>query len=204
MGMNNKAGLSLAGALMLTFGFAWAPASAQELSDLAVRKYMEWAWQQLPDKFTEADGEIIEFDKTKRDTILVPVDTAREVIMAGWRSVRAQVCELPEDQRANFESLKARENAKKKWTKQQTKFMLMLHMTVMQLMQGKIKITVREGKNVVSEEELPSKAVKPCADGERDKLKETIAAYVKAGPPLPKAPPAKPAAAAAATPEAKK
>lgn len=197
MRMIEKA-MGLAAALLLTLGSAAGPVSAQELSELTVKKYMDWAWQQLPDKFTGADGKVIVFDKKNKDAILVPVDTAREVIVAGWRSVRAQACNLPDEQRANFESLKARENAKKKWTEQQTKYMLILHLTVMQLMTGKIKITVKDGKNVVSEEELPSKAVKPCTDEERAKLKETILAYVKSGPTM-ASPPPEPAAAAAKT-----
>lgn len=197
----DKVRLSLACALLLALGAT--AVSAQELSDLTVKKYMDWAWQQLPEKFTEADGDVVVFDKTKKDTILVPVETAREVIIAGYRSARAGICSLPEEQRANFESLKARENAKKKWSKQQTKYMLLLHTTVLQLMAGKIKIKVKDGKNVVSTEDVPSKAIKPCADGEREKLKEAILAYVKAGPQA-AAPPPGQAAAPAAAPQAKK
>jgi len=198
MRMIEKA-MGLAAALLLTLGGAAGPVSAQELSELTVKKYMDWAWQQLPDKFTGADGKVIIFDKKNKDSILVPVEAARDVIMAGWRSVRAQACNLPDEQRANFESLKARENAKKKWSEQQTKYMLILHLTVMQLMTGKIKITVKDGKNVVSEEELPSRAVKPCTDEERAKLKETTLAYVKSGPTMASPPPAP----AAAKPDAK-
>lgn len=196
MGTNRR--VSLACAVALTLASWVMPASAQEqLSDLTVSKYMDWAWQQLPDKFTDTDGEVITFDKSKKETILVPVETARDVILAGWRSVRAQVCELPDDQRANFESLKARENAKKTWTKQQTKYMLMLHLTVVQLLTGKIKVTVKDGETVVSQEELPGKAIKPCAAGEREKLKETILAYVKSGPTIPGVAPQPPPAPAA-------
>ncbi len=197
--MNTNARLGLICAAVLALGSWVAPASAEEqLSDLTVKKYMDWAWQQLPDKFTDADGEVITFDKTKKETILVPVESARDVILAGWRSVRAQVCDLPEDQRANFESLKARENAKKTWSKQQIKYMMMLHLTVVQLLTGKIKVTVKDGETVVSQEELPAKTIKPCAEGEREKLKETILAYVKAGPTLPGVAPAPPAEAAPA------
>lgn len=194
-----KAGLIWAAGLVVATGLASAPARAQEPSEQAVRKFMEYAWAQMPPKFTRRDGEVIEIDKKKKDQVLIPVDAAREVVITAWRSYRAQVCDLKEDQLKNYLSLVARE-AKKDWTKQQEQFIIMLHLTVVQLMTGKVKIVEKDGEKIVSQEEVGTKVVQPCTEDDRKKLREIIASYVKSGPPIAEVAAAAPGGAAAASP----
>ena len=51
-------------------------------------------------------------DKTKPNEVIIPLETAREVIHAGRLSAHAQLCELVEEQRANYQTLMRREEAK--------------------------------------------------------------------------------------------
>jgi len=100
---------------------AATPAGAQELSEETVKWFVNFAWQQMPEQFSERDGGVIIINKARdKDSVVVPLEAAKDVILAGRRSALAQTCNLPEEQRLNFASLKARENAKNKWTKQQT------------------------------------------------------------------------------------
>ena len=196
-----KAGMSLVGAAVLAIGLAASGVQAAEMSEQSVRSYMGYAWAMTPAQFTKPDGVKILIDKKKREAVEVPVDVAREVILAAYRTARAQMCELTQEGIENHNSLMARELEKKKWSDQQVVYINMLHLTVVQLMTSKVKIVEKDGDKVVVEEELKSKAVKPCADDERTRLKEQITAYVKAGPALASAEPA-PSAAPAATPAA--
>lgn len=195
-----KAGMSLLGVAVLAAGWAVSDARAAEMSEQSVRSYMGYAWAMTPAQFTKPDGVKILIDKKKREAVEVPVDVAREVIMAAYRTARAQMCELIQEGVENHNSLMARELQKKKWSDQQIVYINMLHLTVVQLMTSKVKIVEKDGDKVVVEEELKSKVVKPCADDERARLKEQIATYVKAGPAIASAEPAP--AAAAATPAA--
>ena len=208
-----RAGRSWACAVLLTAGLAVAPASAQELSEKAARAFMEYAWSLTPEKFTKPNGETVQIDKTKRDDVMVPLDVAREVIRAGRLSAHAQVCELAQEQADNHNSLMRRQSQSKKWTPQQMVYINQLHLTVVMLLTGRIKLVEQGGKpgedkQVVVEE--PPKAAQICTAEQKEKVKELIAAYVKTGPALassnPAAAPAEtgsqPTAAAAGQPTA--
>lgn len=197
-----KAGMSLVGAAVLATGLAVSSARAAEMSEQAVRSYMGYAWAMTPAQFTKPDGVKILIDKKKREAVEVPVDVAREVILTAYRTARAQMCEMTQEGIDNHNSLMLREVQKKKWSDQQIVYINMLHLTVVQLMTSKVKIVEKDGDKVVVEEELQSKAVKPCADDERTRLKEQITAYVKTGPALASADPPPAPAAPAATPAA--
>ena len=114
---------------------------------------------------------------------MVPIDIAREVIRVGRLSAHAQVCNLPDDQTLNHRSLMRREVDKKKWTDQQTLYINQLHLTTVMLLTGKIKLVEKDGDKevVVDEKTAPTQT---CTDEQRGKVKELIAAYVKAGPAL--------------------
>ena len=98
-----------------------APTSAQgkELSEKSVQLLMQYAWALTPPKFTSPDGKTIEVDKSKPKDVIVSVDVAREVIKVARLSAYAQLCELIEEQRANYQTMMRREAAKSKWTDQQ-------------------------------------------------------------------------------------
>lgn len=189
---------------------AAAPANAQELSEKATRTFMEYAWTLTPERFTKPNGETILIDKTKRDDVMVPLDVAREVIRAGRLSAHAQVCGLAQEQGDNHSSLMRRQSQAKKWTPQQMVYINQLHLTVVMLLTGRIKLVERkegeapktdaeQAKEVVVAEEQ-QKAAQTCTTEQKEKVKEMIAAYVKSGPALAAtAPPA--GAAPAATPK---
>jgi hypothetical protein len=196
---------------------AATPVGAQELSEKATRTFMEYAWTLTPERFTKPNGETILIDKTNRDAVLVPLDVAREVIRAGRLSAHAQVCGLAQEQGENHESLMRRQVQSKKWSPQQMVYINQLHLTVVMLLTGRIKLVEKpEGpeaakaatdaaaKEVVVAEEAQKKT-QTCSAEQKSKVKEMIAAYVKTGPALASngaaaaAPAGAPAAAPAAT-----
>lgn len=203
--MKTRAGRVLAGALALSVLVPAAAASAQELSEMAVKSFMDFAWSLTPAQFSKPDGTTIQIDKKKREEVMVPIETAREVIKVGRLSAYAQVCDLPDHQTANHRTMMRKEEAKGKWTPQQMVYISQLHLTTVMLLTGKIKLVEKDdqGKEVVVEEEKDKdgndKKPLTCSDEERAKVKETVAAYVKANENVKAAAGAAPAAGAATT-----
>ena len=181
------AGRGLACAVAIAPFLAAGPASSQELSEKATRTFMEYSWTLTPERFTKPNGETILIDKSKRDDVMVPLDVAREVIRAGRLSAHAQVCGLVQEQGDNHNSLMRRQTQAKKWTPQQLVYINQLHLTVVMLLTGRIKLVEKgEGapdKEVVVAEEA-QKTAQTCSAEQKDKVKEMIAAYVKTGPAL--------------------
>ena len=220
------AGRGWACAVVMAASFATVPANAQELSEKATRTFMQYAWTLTPERFTKPNGETILIDKTKPDQITIPLDVAREVIRAGRLSAHAQACGLAQEQGDNHSSLMRRQVQSKKWTPQQMVYINQLHLTVVMLLTGRIKLVEKADdkdgkapdKEVVVAQE-PEKVAQTCTAEQKAKVKELIAAYVKTGPALastnptgaapaetgtPAAAPAAPAPAAAAAAPAKK
>jgi len=172
------AGLGL-GALMLMV----SSAGAQDLSERAVKAFMDYAWALTPAKFTKPDGTSVEIDKKDRGKVEIPMDVAREVIKVGRLTAHAQICELPEDQVENYRSLMRRETAKNKWTEQQLIYINQLHLTTVMLLTGKIRLVEkRDGEKDVVIEEPDKNDAKTCTDEQRKKVKELIAAYIAIEP----------------------
>ena len=203
--MRNATGVALAGVIC-----ALAPAAlAQDISDKSVEAFMEYAWSMTPAKFTKPSGAVIEINKKEREKIVVPVDTARDVIRAGRMTAHAQLCELPDLQVLNYRSLMKRESDKKKWSEQQMIYVNQLHLTTVMLLTGKIQLVEQEGggKQPVVEDTRGVDS-KSCTEEQRKKVKDIIEAYIKSGPPvsLDSGPPPGPTAtapgAAAAVPTA--
>lgn len=178
-----RAGMSWACTVLLAAGVLAAPAGAQELSEKATRAFMEYAWSLTPEAFTKPNGETVQIDKTKRDEVMIPLDVAQRVIRTGRLSAHAQVCDLAQEQSDNHNSLMRRELDSKRWTPQQIVYINQLHLTVVMLLTGRIKLVEKEtGKEVVVED---SKTASPtCSAEQKQKVKELIAAYVKNGPAL--------------------
>jgi hypothetical protein len=180
-----RAGSSWACAAFLAAGVAVATAQAQELSEKATRAFMEYAWSLTPEAFTKPTGETIQIDKKKKAEVLIPLEVAREVIRAGRLSAHAQVCDLAQEQADNHNSLMRREIDRKKWTPQQVVYINQLHLTVVMLLTGRVKLVENEGgkgKDVVIEE--APRQTQTCTAEQKQKVKELIAAYVKSGPAL--------------------
>jgi hypothetical protein len=144
---------------------------------------MEYAWSLTPEAFTKPNGETILIDKKKKDEVLIPLDVARDVIRAGRLSAHAQVCDLAQEQADNHNSLMRRETQNKKWTPQQVVYINQLHLTVVMLLTGRVKLVEKDGgKEVVVEE--AARQTQTCTAEQKKKVQELIAAYVKAGPAL--------------------
>ncbi|RUP00494.1 hypothetical protein [Hyphomicrobium sp.] len=179
--MNTRAGVVLAGVAALALWGTSAPAGAQELSEHAVRSFMEYAWSLTPQQFSKPDGSVIVIDKNKKAEVEVPIDVARDVIKAGRLSAHAQICDLRDDQVLNHRALMRREEAKKRWTPQQMVYISQLHLTTVMLMTGRIRLVEQDGDKqvVVDEKKQPPQT---CSDEQRAKIKEMITAYVAASP----------------------
>ena len=182
-----------------------AARAQNQLSEQAVRTYMDYAWSITPDRFTTPDGKTIMIDRKKRDGVEVPIDVAREVIMAARLTAHAQTCELADEQVANFASLMTRERNKKKWSDQQIVYINQLHLMTVMLLLGQVKVKGADeakGDTVVLEEKQPK--ARKLSEAECKSVQEAIVAYVKSGPPLGGGDAPAAAAAAAAPAPAKK
>jgi hypothetical protein len=175
-------GLALAATVVL-FGGAPATAQGKELSEKSVALLMQYAWALTPPKFTSPDGKTIEVDKSKPKDVIVPMDTAREVIRVARLTAYAQLCELPEEQRANYQTLMRREEAKAAWTPQQLLYINQLHLFTVMTLTGKVAIVDgKEGdKQVVVQDQKAAKTAS-CTDTERQRVKAQITAYIGAAP----------------------
>ena len=193
--MRKTAGLVMVGALC-----AAAPAAfAQDISDKSVEAFMEYAWSMTPAKFTKPSGAVVEINKKEREKVVVPVDTAREVIRAGRMTAHAQMCELSDLQVLNYRSLMKRESDKKKWSEQQMIYINQLHLTTLMLLTGKIQLVEQEGGGKQPVVEDTKGESKSCSDEQRKKVKEIIEAYLKTGPAVSLDPPPPAAASGPAT-----
>ena len=164
------AGAGIGAILMLAA--CGGPASAQnkDLSDKSVLTLMQYAWSLVPNKFTSPDGKVIEVDKSKPSEVVVPMETAREAIKVARLSAYAQVCDLIEEQRANYHTFMKREEAKAKWTDQQLLFINQLHLFTVMTLTGKVKLVEKDGdKEVILNSDKPEKAP-TCTDTERKKV----------------------------------
>ncbi len=172
----------------------WTGASAQtaptkELSERSVKVLMDYAWAILPAKFTTPDGKVIEVDKKdKMKDTLVPIETARDVIKVGYNSAQAQLCEMWEEQTVNYDAMMRALRGKTGWSDQQLLYITTLHRMTIHMAAGKLKVTEKDGEQVVSLEPItPSKDT--CNDEKRQKVREAVAQEVEAaktaGPPKP-------------------
>jgi hypothetical protein len=114
------------------------------------------------------------------------MDTAREVIRVARMSAYAQLCELPEEQRANYQTLMRRE-ADKKWTDQQMLYINQLHLFTVMTLTGKVQLVEKDGDKQVVVQEGKSPKTESCTDTERKKVQSQIMAYVGSAPPPAKA-----------------
>jgi len=186
------AGVALVWAAMLIGGSASpALAQAKDLSDKSVLTLMKYAWGMVPDKFTTPLGKTIQVDRSKPSDSIVPIETAREVIRVARLSAYAQLCELPEEQRSNYQTYMKREEAKAKWTDQQMLFMNQLHLFTVMTLTGKVQLVEKDGDKQVVVQEGKAAKTETCTDTEKKKIQEQIMAFVNANPPP--APAAEPA-----------
>jgi hypothetical protein len=175
------AGLACA-AMMALLSVGIAAAQEKAPSDKAVRTFMRYAWVMLPEKFTPPSGKTIVVDKSKPKEVEVPLDVAREAVQVGYYSAHAQLCNLMEEQQANYDTLMLRQKTSGKWSDQQMLYIQKLHQVTVMIMTGKITIVEKEGDVTVSEKAAKTNVTQPCTDDNRAKVKTQITSYINSGP----------------------
>jgi hypothetical protein len=165
-----------------------AHAQAKPQNDRAVTLLMNFAWNTIPRQFRQPNGEVITIDRTKKEEIVVPLEKAREIVTVADRSARAQYCNLPEEQGANFQSLMQREVGSERWTKQQLVYITLLHATTVAYLTGSLRVTF-EGNGEAGTEVVTKGPVwtEPCTDRLREEIKSRVLAYINEVPTIPAA-----------------
>jgi hypothetical protein len=162
------------------------------LSDSAVRVLMTYAFSIIPDEAPGADGKAVKVDKTDPNKFLIPTEDARRVIRVATRSAYAEVCDLRDLERANYQTLMKGEAAKKIWTHEQLLAINALHMFAVSYFTGDIKITTKE------EADPADPAAQAAPADPAAQAAPAVPAAEGAPTVVPKAPQAKPADEAAA------
>jgi hypothetical protein len=178
------------------------------LSDSAVRVLMTYALTIIPNETKEPDGKTVKIDKSDPNKFLIPTEDARRVIRAATRSAYAEVCDLKDLERANYETLIRGEVAKGNWSPDQMQLINALHMFSVSYFTGSVAITTKE----VPDDAAPAPAGKPaagddstaqtikpprpeCSEDQKAKVAAAIKAYVQsAEAPAAKAAPQSPVA----------
>jgi hypothetical protein len=178
-----RIGAGLVGAAAMAL-LAVGTAAAQEKapSDNSVRTFMNYAWALLPEKFTPPNGKTIVVDKKKKKDVEVPLDVAREAVQVGYYSAHAQMCNLMEEQQANYDTLMLRQRSANKWSDQQLLYIQKLHQVTVMIMTGKVVIVEKEGDVTVSQKEAKTNVSQACTDDNRQKVKTQITSYINSGP----------------------
>lgn len=176
------AGAVLTCVMALCYGTVVANAAARKgFDDRSVRRIMEDAWAITPHRFTFPDGRTIVVDKKKKDQVMVPIATAREVILVGRLTAHAEACGLVEEHIINHRVMMSREAAKKKWTEQQLLYINMLHLFTVKLLNNRIQVMLEKDGRKVMVRESKSKHGRKCTDNEKKVIVERILAYINIG-----------------------
>ena len=125
---------------------AAAPEAEQKggLSDSAVRVLMTYALSIIPDTYPGSDGKPVKVNKDDPNKFVIPVDDARRIVRAATRSAYAEVCNLQDLARANYQTLMRGEEAKKTWSQDQILLINALHLFSVSYFTGNAKITTEE------------------------------------------------------------
>jgi hypothetical protein len=190
VGARIGAGLVCAALVALLSGGSGLAQDKDAPSDNSVRMFMRYAWMLLPEKFTPPQGKTITVDKSKPKDVEVPLEVAREAVKVGYYSAHAQLCNLWEEQQANYQTLMARQRDAK-WSDQQKLYIQKLHQATVMIMTGKIKFVETGGNLKPETREAKTNPDEPCTDAKKQNVKAQIANYINASP---KAKTAEPAA----------
>jgi hypothetical protein len=189
-----------------------------KLSDSAVRVMATFAWSIMPDEVPDASGKLVKLDKTDPQKFFIPIEDARRVIKVATRSAYAEACDLADLEKANYQTLIRSEANRRIWSAQQLLFINSLHMFSVSYFTGNISMTEEKDgaakKPAAGAEASDSAApeggaaaaaqggaayVAPkklsCSPEQKEKVKQSIKAYVEAagvaevpGQPAPQAP----------------
>ena len=154
-------------------------AAAQALSDRSVGVLMDYAWTILPSKFTTRENKIIVVDKTKKNEIVVPVETGRQVIEVARLSAFAQICNLPSAQSNNYRAMMFVQRKNHDWSDQQLLYISQLHLFTILWLTGNVEITAEGDQKNIELKEGEDRKKPTCSDEERKNVQKRINAYVE-------------------------
>jgi hypothetical protein len=156
-------------------------AAKEELSLKSVKLITGFALTTIPSEIKQPDGKVLKIDRKNLESILVPLEDARRIILTARNSAHAQMCDLPELQAENYLALMRSEQAKKKWSAEQMLFINRLHLFTVMWLTGNVKFLEKEdGKKeptVISEPDKGEK--KDCSAEEKENVKANIEAFLK-------------------------
>jgi hypothetical protein len=167
---------------------AGAPSQSKGMSDSAVRVLMTYAFSIIPDDAKGPDGKPLKIDRSDPKPYLIPSDDARRVIRAATRSAYAEVCEVPELGRANFDTLIKGEEARASWSPEQIQMINALYVFSVSYFTGNIKITAKEEPADPPADGAPAEAATEtiisaeapkCPPAQKQKVINAINAYVQ-------------------------
>jgi hypothetical protein len=188
-------------------------AAKDKLSDSAVRVMLTFAISILPDEIPSKSGKMVKLDKSDPSKYLIPLDDARRVIRVATRSAYAEVCGLPEFEKANFETMLRSEQARQTWSADQMRFIQVLHTFATSYFAGNVKITeesetgqgakAKEGAAAANATDGSATTITTkkleCLPGQKEKVAAAIKSYVQSNP---TSAPTVPLAPGAAAPQA--
>jgi hypothetical protein len=171
--------------------------ASKGLSDSAVRVMSTFALSIVPDQVPAGPGgQMIKLDKSDPNKYLIPIEDARQIIRVATRSAYAEVCQLPELEKANFDAM-IRGEKLRGWTAQQMMFIHALHTFATSYFAGNVKITesdAGQSGSLAKEGAAAANAAKgdattittkklECAPGQKEKVTAAINTYVQSAPP---------------------
>lgn len=174
--------------LFLTVHVAHAQ-KQKDLSDKAVRIMSALATKLVRAKEKDSKGQVLEIDKSKPETFMIPLDDARYVIKMGRVSAHAHICRLLELEAKNYLTMMAVERARKKWSKPQLVFINRLHLFTVMWMSGSAEISKADpsDSNKKFDVEKANKKVeeakaktKKCTESEIKKIQQQVDGSIKA------------------------
>lgn len=170
-------------------------APKDKLSDSAVRVMSTYALSILPEEVPTKSGEKVKLDKSDPTKFLIPLDDARRVIRVATRSAYAEVCNLPELEKANFETMIQGERARNTWSAEQMMFINALHTFATSYFAGNVTITQAPADGSAAANAVDGSATTTittkkleCPPGQKEKVTAAITAYVQSANAQPSAP----------------
>ncbi|MEC9369407.1 MAG: hypothetical protein VX871_12030 [Pseudomonadota bacterium] len=163
------------------------------ISDRGLRVLISLAWAYLPEEYARSDGTTVRVDKSDPNKFIVPVEDARRVFTAAFRTAAAQKCGLEELAYINLSAMMKAERASGKWTKEQLFFSNRLHVSTMQFLLERPGEQAADSSTpsgpggatqapsvpeLAAQAERDKKAAVKCTDAQKDNIKKQVETYV--------------------------
>jgi len=181
--MKSLNAMKFMGVAAVMLSLAAAPAFAQDSEELSVKTVKlitGFALTTIPSEIKRPDGSIMKIDKSKLDSILVPVDDARRVIRVARLSAHAQMCDLQQLQAQNYLAMMRQERAKDKWTEEQLLFINRLHLFTVMWLSGNVKFVDKgdgsQEPEIISD---PDENKYECSEEDRKQVRARIENFLK-------------------------